>query len=185
MTNPFDQYDEANPFDDYGYSTREAVEMLPDWLTRTPFEKQNDWRNGRGAELDGMNLRGTRGESAAIGAYDGLSLGNYATERSAKALYPTYANMPFLAQGAAELDKRGVLPEWAGGGKAEAQEATLRGFQEQQTAAREENPFSYMGGEVGGYLLPGGGVLNAGSKGVKAGSRIFSPRIAATGDDLA
>jgi len=93
--------------------------------------------------------------SGGIGYADSTTLGNYAETEGAAAAYPTYSK-----NGAGILagffDKAGILPDFAGGGKTEQADQFEEGYEQLQSKAMTDNPLSYLGGELGGYFVPGG-----------------------------
>ena len=110
-----------------------------------------------GLPSEGLPDQMSRLASGGIGYADSVTLGNFAETEGAAAAYPTYSkNGAGILAGMA--DKAGLLPQWAGGGRADMADEFESGYEDLQAKAMADNPLSYIGGELGGYFVPGGAV---------------------------
>lgn len=198
MTNPFAQFhqpdpaedeQQANPFAQFhevpdltGMTPEQqvstAMEYVPSFLKLNAEEKAalpqtraERYIAGRGRKTPeeiaaDQSQKTSKLISGLTGYADGVTGGQYAEMEAANTAYPSYGRNAGMA--ARFLDEQGLLPNWAGGGRGDLAEQFEGGFEAMQAKRHADNPISTLGGNIVGYLTPGGAGWKAMSAGAKS-----------------
>lgn len=109
-------------------------------------------------EIQAQNNQKTgRMMSAGIGYGDGVLGGQWAEIEGRDAAYPAFSGVPGTSHLAHFVDQADLLPESVGGGRGDLAEIFEGGFEDIQAKAQRDNPLTYMGSQLAGYIQGAGG----------------------------